>query len=309
MAGDSNRENRAPIRGGLRFALVCLLMFANAAFAIGGAPANAAARAAKPGTFTNPERVTIVGYTSDAMEPYLSRDGSVLFFNNSNSAPDTNLFWATRIDDRTFQFEGEISGVNSSALDAVASMDNANNFYFISTRSYQSSLSTIYRGVYSSGGVSGVALVPGVSKNQPGWVNFDADISADGNTLYFVDGFFGTGNFPQSAKIVIARRTDTGFVRDPNSDRLLRGINNHALNYAMTTSASELEIFFTRFAGAIPSIYTASRANTAKPFGKARKIKAITGFAEAPTISPDGKSLYYHHNDNGTFNLYRVTRP
>src|SRR5258707_14101987 len=89
---------------------------------------------AKPsfGVFTNPQAVTIQGYTQDAMEPFISSDGNYLFFNNSNSAKDTNLYYATHIDDVTFQFQGEIGGVNSTMIDAVASMDADNTFYFVS---------------------------------------------------------------------------------------------------------------------------------------------------------------------------------
>jgi hypothetical protein len=309
MGADSKCAAGKSVRGMLSFVLACLLIAAGAAMG-GGVASAPEAKAPKPGVFTNPELVTILGYNSDSMEPFISRDGSILFFNNSNSSPDTNLFWATRVDDLTFQFEGEVGGVNSTALDAVASMDNANNFYFVSTRSYPITLSTIYRGVFSAGTVSGVALVPGVSRMKAGIVNFDADISADGNTLYFVDGAFVTGSsVPQSTHLAIARRNGGAFVRDPKSDKLLHTLNKPGLNYAVTTSASELEIFFTHFGGISPAIYTASRTSTSKPFGKARKIEAITGFVEAPTISPDGKSLYYHKNDSGVFHIYRVTRP
>src|ERR1700730_10102518 len=58
--------------------------------------------------FANPQRVTIAGYSGDAMEPFVTRDGRLLFFNNSNQSADTNLFWAVRIDDLAFQFRGEI---------------------------------------------------------------------------------------------------------------------------------------------------------------------------------------------------------
>ena len=100
------------------------------------------------GVFTNPEPVTIVGYTQDAMEPFISPDGNYLFFNNSNSLATTNLYYATRIDDVTFQFQGEIVGANSgvNTLTAVPSMDMNDNFYFVSTRSYPQTLSTIYSG-------------------------------------------------------------------------------------------------------------------------------------------------------------------
>jgi hypothetical protein len=266
------------------------------------------------GVFTHPQRVTIEGYSRDAMEPFISPDGNYLFFNDSNAGPITNLYYATRIDDLTFQFQSEIGGANSGTLTAVPSMDVNDNFYFISNRSYQATLSTIYSGIFSpsNGSVSGVALVPGVSKLEPGWVNFDQCISPDGSTLYFVDGFFGSGTFPQNASIEIATRDGDHFVRLANSADIMHKINTGGLNYAPDISKSGLEFFFTRVASINqppPAIYTATRASTSEPFGKPVRIRAIKGFAEAPALSPDEKSLYYHENVNGTFFVYRVTRP
>ena len=267
------------------------------------------------GVFTNPERVTINNYNQDAMEPFISLDGNYLFFNNSNNPPpgtSTKLYYATRIDDVTFEFAGEIASVNATGLNAVASMDSNNKFYFISTRSYMQTFSTVYWGDFLAGTVSNVDLVPGVSKHKPGWVNFDAGISPDGNTLYFVDGFFGTANFPQKASLTIAKRKGNHFVRLSNSRAIMRKINNNDLNYAPCPTASGLEFFWTRVDPANVSgigIYTATHANTSKPYGTPVKIDAATGFVEAPTISEDGKSLYYHKNENGTFVIYRLTRP
>ncbi|MGO9604137.1 MAG: hypothetical protein ACLQAT_12185 [Candidatus Binataceae bacterium] len=266
---------------------------------------------AKAAAFANPQAVTIVGYSEDAMEPFLTRDGNFLFFNNSNDpSVDTNLFWASKIDDLTFQYQGEIGGVNSTALDAVASMDLNDTFYFISTRSYSTTASTIYWGSYAKGAVNGVALVPGVSLMKPGIVDFDAEISADGNTLYFSEGVFTGGSVPKSAQIMIAHRDRNGFTRDPNSKMIMREINTGLLDYAADTSASELEIFFTRLTRSGPAIFMATRTGTSKAFGAPEKINAISGFAEAPSISPDDKSLYFHEkNPNGVFSIYRVTRP
>ena len=116
---------------------------------------------------------------------------------------------------------------------------------------------------------------------------------------------------PASAEVLIARRSDNGFTRDAQSKEILRTINGTGrLNYAACTSADELEIFFTRLNGKEPAILVASRTSTAKPFGAAEMISAITGFVEAPTISPDGRSLYFHRrNPEGVFSIYRVTRP
>ncbi|MBN2098018.1 MAG: hypothetical protein JW753_00320 [Dehalococcoidia bacterium] len=106
--------------------------------ALGGGCEPAEAPEPQPGDFANPERVTILGYSDHAMEPFISRDGKYLFFNNSNDPDvDTNLYWAERIDDLTFQYKDEIGGVNTTALEGVASMDRNGVFYFISTRSYE----------------------------------------------------------------------------------------------------------------------------------------------------------------------------
>src|SRR3984957_18130740 len=61
------------------------------------------------GVFTNPQPVTIEGYSEDAMEPFVSPDGHYLFFNSSNAVVPTNLYYATAVDDTglTFQFQGE----------------------------------------------------------------------------------------------------------------------------------------------------------------------------------------------------------
>ena len=271
----------------------------------------ATAEIARGAEFANPQMVTINGYSGDAMEPFITRDGNFLFFNNSNSEPDTNLYWATKVDDLTFNFMGEIAGANSPLLDAVASMDLAGDFFFITTRSYLSSFSTIYQASYAAGAVTDVGLVAGVSKRKLGWVNFDCEISADGNTLYFLDGFFGNKNFPQKTKWAIAHRSGSAFKRDPKGPSILACCRTgKSLNYAPDTSADELEFYWTRLIPPTtpPQIWMATRAGKTKPFKNAHQITAITGFAEAPSISPDGHSLYFHLLDNDTFKVWRVTR-
>ncbi len=274
--------------------------------------------AAAPATleFGNPERVAILGYGGEAMEPFLSRDGKVLFFNNLNEPQvNTNLHWAERVDDLHFLYRGEIQGVNTAALEGVPSMDRDGNFYFVSNRSYDQTASTLYRGKFANGSITGIELVPGVSLSKPGIVNFDAEISADGNTLYFVESQFSIFHQPKSAIILIARRSGNTFVRDPASEAILKTVNDpDALNYAPATTADELEIYFTRVNKDHPEVHgpqilVAKRANRALPFGPPLRIRAITGFVEGPTLSPDEKSLYYHRKDDGHFVIYRVMRP
>ena len=262
------------------------------------------------GQFADPQRVTILGDSDDTMEPFISRDGTYLFFNNSNNpAVNTNLYWAERVDDLTFQFRGEIGGVNTAALEGVASMDRNNVFYFVSTRSYAQTSSTLYRGTFADGTVSGVELVPGISRSTPGIVNFDAEISPDGKTLYFVESQFNASGVPQTADILIAERSGDTFTRASDSATIMRQINTMTmLEYAPASSASGRELFFTRLEGSGPVIYTANRPEPAVPFGAPQRIEAITGFVEAPTLSPDERSLYYHKSEGNRFVIYRVTR-
>jgi hypothetical protein len=262
--------------------------------------------------FHTPQDVSIAGYPGDAMEPFLTRDGRYLLFNNRNDASEnTNLHWAKRVDDLTFSYLGEIPGVNTPALEGVPSMDRAGNFYFVSTRSYKQSLSTIYRAKFVDGVANTPELVEGVSRHTPGWVNFDAEISADGNTLYFVDGYFGSGNQPRSAILIAAVRSGKGFRRLEDNTRIFSNVNSDSLQYAPDVSADNLELFFTRVRriepSAEPAIFRSVRERVDQPFSIPQRISAIQGFAEAPALSTDG-SLYYHARVNGRFRIRRVMR-
>ncbi len=261
--------------------------------------------------FSNPTRVTITGYTGDAMEPFISKDGQYLFFNNRNDpAVNTDLYYASRVDDQTFTFLGPVPGVNSPALDAVASLDSLGNLFFVSTRSYSTSLSTIYSGQFGSAGVANVALVPGVSLQQSGKVNFDAEISADGQSLWFDDGDYSMGS-PTAASIAIANRQGTTFVRQANSGALLAAVNTADLNYAPCISVDGLELFFTRAstaAGATPAIYRATRHDTNSAFTTPELVGGATGYVEAPSLSADGHLLYFHQMVNGAFVIYHLQR-
>ncbi|NBC86301.1 MAG: hypothetical protein GVY25_08925 [Bacteroidetes bacterium] len=159
--------------------------------------------------------------------------------------------------------------------------------------------------------MSGVELVPGVSREEPGIVNFDVEVNPDGSTLYFVDARFGNDG-PETANLVIARRTADGFERASNTDALLRHINTDALEYAAAISSDGREMFFTRVrsttSGESPTIYRTSRDETGVPFDPPQRVSAMDGFVEGPTFSPDDRAIFYHKRENDRFVLYRVTR-
>jgi hypothetical protein len=82
------------------------------------------------------QRATIRGYRDDAMEPFVTKDGRYLLFNNRNDPRiDTRLLYAERVDDLTFEHRGETGGVNTGALEGVPSLDRNGNLYFVSIRS------------------------------------------------------------------------------------------------------------------------------------------------------------------------------
>ncbi len=86
-------------------------------------------------TFGIERPVTIIGLSFDAMEPSLSADGNYMFFNNINNGITTSLYYASKVNDSTFTYIGELSGANQTTtprLDAVASSDSSNRFYWTS---------------------------------------------------------------------------------------------------------------------------------------------------------------------------------
>lgn len=262
--------------------------------------------------YAHPQRVAIVGYDGHAMEPFLSRDGRYLLFNNLNDpAVDTNLHYAERVDDLTFRYRGELAGVNTPALDGVPTLDRRNNLYFVSLRSYESSLSTIHRGVFSHGRVAGVALVPGLSRKEARHVNFDVDVSPDGSTLYFVDARFGRSG-PETADLVVAQRQGEDFVRRSDSAVLLQQVNTDALEYAPCISADGLTLLFTRarlsLVGGSVAIYMAQRTRSTEPFGPPARLAALDGLVEAPTFTPDERAIYFHRKDGAKYVIYRASR-
>jgi Tol biopolymer transport system component len=264
--------------------------------------------------FGSPQAVTIVGYDGDAMEPFATRDGRYLLFNNRNDPPEkTRLYYAERIDDSRFRFAGEIRSANvDGKLTAVASLDCHGELYFVSNRSYDTTYSTLYRARFEAGAVREVAIVPGVAVGRPPFLNFDAEISADGRTLYAVVSEFSPGG-PKSATIAAFARHGDTFVADNAEDTALASVNaGGAVVYAPDISADGRELFYTRLTrdsdGPHVAIERVARARAGAAFGAPQRIAAISGFAEAPSLSPDGGSLYYHQLVDGHFVIMRVTR-
>jgi hypothetical protein len=265
--------------------------------------------------FGNPELVSIIGYNGDAMEPFVSRDGVYLFFNNSGANKD--IYFSAFVNATSAQYQGAIASINTAAVEGTPTTDTASRFFYVTTANYNppTTYDTLYSGTWNGSSVTGVAAVSGLARTTPGLVNFDIEVSPDGATLYFADGDFSGGNaFPDSADIAMAVVSGNGFARDPNSSIILANVNTTTdLEYAPAISADGRELFFTRanLNTSQVRIYRATRAGSTAAFTPPQLVSAITGFVEGPTLSLDEKSLYYHHENTGTgrFEIYRVTRP
>jgi hypothetical protein len=269
--------------------------------------------------FKDPKKVEIVGYDGDAMEPSISRDGKYLFFNNLNDPHvDTNIYYARKIGNVKFEFIGEVKGVNSKELDGVPSLDKHNKFYFVSGRDYKNTFSTLYCGDFRDGEVKNVKQIKGdLSRRKAHWINIDLEISPDGNMIYYTDNEMQQGGVPKSSNILIASENNGEFNKIANADEIMKNINTDELEYAPSITNNGLELFFTRAsnlivgnqsAGSNLRVYVAKRKGVNEPFGEPSVISTIEGFVEGPSVTKDGRTLYYHKKDGSRFYIYRVVR-
>jgi DNA-binding beta-propeller fold protein YncE len=264
--------------------------------------------------FSNPEKVIINGFTGHAMEPFISRDGNYLFFNSLNDGQDTSLYYAGRVDDATFNFMGKVNGVNRNPphLDAVPSMDMDGRFYFISTRNYPHDFINVFSGNFLDGTVYDLDAQPGnYYIKSPGWIVTDAEVSPNGTALYFVNAHSNAGSVIDKSDIGVAHLSNGDFIVDANSREIMKNINaDDCLEYAPSINSDGLELFFTRLNQCTnqPEILVAKRNAVMEPFGNPERIGALSGFSEAPSITLDKRTLYYHCKIDGTYAIYKVSR-
>ncbi len=266
--------------------------------------------------FKNPVKVSVSGYDGALMEPFITRDGKYLFFNNNNAPPEkTDLFYAERIDDARFKFMGEVKGANNAppALDGAPTMSAANDFYYTSSVHYGKTYEMIYTGRFENGKVTGVRPVKGTfSRNKPGWVLMDVEVSPDNSMVYTSDAYFRSGTIPTTSRLGIAYKNDKGeFVVPDNAEEILKRTRSKDLEYAPSITNDGLELFFTRLSAKnfTTQILRAKRQSINEPFGEPDVLSAVTGFVEGPAITGDGKKLYYHKKEGDSYSIYMVSRP
>ncbi|MGB0881509.1 MAG: T9SS type A sorting domain-containing protein [Vicingaceae bacterium] len=264
--------------------------------------------------------VTINGLSFDAMEPFVSANGNYLFFNNLNDGVNTKLYYATKINDSTFNYTGELNGTNQSAaphLDAVADIDSSNNFYWTSTRNYPADLDNLFYGNFNNGNVTNIGRVRGnFNKNIPGWLVMDHGISYNGEFLYYNNARLDNNNCtgPCQTELGIAKKiNDSTFSQLPNSNTLLQNINDtNYIYYAPCISSDNLELYYTRYAkgdsisaNTTFEICVAVRSTPTDNFSIPNILfsEPIANLIEAPTLTTDKNIMYYHRKIPGSHKI------
>lgn len=262
--------------------------------------------------------VTINSYTLDAMEPFISPDGNALFINSVNNGTNTAIYYAARVDDTTYNLVGLFPVVNQTVtpyLNAVASLDTFNNFYWVSIRNYPTDYDNLHHVTFTQTGYTNFGRVRGdFNIHTPGWLIMDAGVNFDGNYLYYCNGFFqGTacnGGLPCKARLGVAQKVnDSTFNKLANTDAIMASVNDtNYLVYAPCITADGLELYYTRFAQTSllnTEICVAVRTTTLQPFGTPAVLYSANGLVpEAPTLTTDKSRLYYHKKVGSTYKIF-----
>ena len=272
--------------------------------------------------YQNPEQTTIDGYDDDCMEAQVTGDGKYLLFNNSNgSFVDTHIHICKRTGDNRFQHLGLLPGSVSKSKDMAPTMDGAGNLYFTCLKTFEKDGHSIYVGKFGEEKLLNFDLLQGdISPHKPAEINMDCGVSKDGNTLILSRAHFANYFLPPDrSDLVFAARIGGSFTVRPEHQKFLAEQNTSALEYAPCLSSDELELFYTRCGKvskddkrADNGVYFrnmyARRASQSEPFGKPHVLSDLSGFVEAPTITDDGREMFYHKKVGAKFRIFRALR-
>lgn len=264
--------------------------------------------------------VTINGLQFDAMEPSITADGNTIFFNSLNDGISTSLYYASRVDDSTFTFMGALTGANQSIsprLDAVASSDSANRFYWTSLRNFPTEFDNCFYGHFNGTDVVNIHRLHGTFYIYTlGWLMMDASINYQGDLLYYTNANFGPSysgcnGVPCMGKIGIAQKlNDSTFNKLTNSDDMLQHINDtNYVVYAPNISTDGLELHYTRFLKSNLSqgtqICVSVRTHLNDTFSLPSVLHPFSNLTpEATTLTSDQSKIYYHKKSNGLYKLF-----
>lgn len=278
--------------------------------------------------WSNEVEIQIDGYSANAMEPKISADESVLYWNDKPASDDEmNLHYAIRQSPGRYLYRGTLSGtVAPKHLDGVPALDTRGNFYFVSTRSYSANFQTLYTGKVEkldSGHqriTNVVAADQGVSAKKLGTVDMDIDVSWDGTLLIVSRAIFSGRPFPDASQLQLFKVSNGTAALHSEATAWLQNVNRPECRvYAGTLSGDKKELYYTilpagsRLRPDDFRILVSKRESLKEAFGPGAIISGIKGeFIEGPslTLADGGKSLYYHRREpkSERFKIYKVSR-
>lgn len=265
--------------------------------------------------YGNDIKVTINSFTLDAMEPHISPDGNALFFNSLNNGVTTSLYYAAKVNDSTFNLVGLLPVVNETVtpyLNAVASLDTADNFYWVSLRGYPGDIHNLHRVRFATSGPTNFGRVYGnFNVNAPGYLIMDAAISYEGDYLYYCNAYFNSCAFglPCSSRMGVAQKVnDSTFNYLPNTNSIFANVNDTSyIVYAPVVTPDGLELYFTRALVGVPQteICVSVRSSTLSAFSTPTVIiSSFNNAPEGPTITTNKNVLYYHKKSGGVYTIF-----
>ncbi len=271
-------------------------------------------------TFGTEIPVTISGLPFDAMEPFISADDNYIFFNSLNDGITTSLYYATKVNDSTFTYTGALTGANQTItprLDAVASSDSINKFFWTSLRDFPTQFDNCFHGVFNGTDVVNIGRLHGTFYiYSVGWLMMDAEINYSGNLLYYTNAYFGPtyagcGGIPCQAKLGVAQKqNDSTFNKLSNSDGIMQNINDtNYVVYAPNISKNGLELYYTRILKSNVSLGTqicvSVRTNLADTFSLPSIFHPFSTLTpEATTLTTDQSKIYYHKKSGSLYKLF-----
>lgn len=278
--------------------------------------------------FQNESVISIVGYSGSAMEPRISHDQVVLFFNDKPASGDSNMqiHYAIKQSSTVYNYIGEVTGANASgSLDGVPAVDSSGRFHFVSLRDYSATGKTLFTGTINVLGPSSLEIQNtqssdgAIAAGGAGVVDMDIDVSWDGTLAIVSRATFAGAGYP-SASFLKLFDVATGLLTErSDSSAILANVNQSGcVIYAASMSADKLELFYTQFPSTNVTadefgVLVARRSSTSEPFGRGKVLSGLKGsFAEGPSLSFDdgGKTLFFHRFDSaqGKFQIYKRTR-
>lgn len=177
-------------------------------------------------------------------------------------------------------------------------------------------MNNLFHGTFSAGNVSNIERVQGdFNMNTPGWLLMDYGISLDGQFLYFNNARFDDANCqgPCETTVGVTQKDNTStFTTLPNSASILQNINDtNYIYYAPCISSDNLELYFTRYLkgqitpSTVFEICVSVRSRSSSEFSLPKVLfsETISDLIEAPTLTADKNSIYYHRKTPGSHKI------